>query len=308
MKVENRTLRLLLIFVIVWSGANFYNKLYKPKVQRLKLLKDSYNDLSRQVVDRQNSIPDISARQQEVEGKKKEILKTKQEFLALGEQIPRRGELDRFLHFLTLPDYSAGIDFESIQPMETIRQEENPEDKQDKKGPEMISGYKIARYELRVSGDYSGITHYLHYLDNLSKFASITNVKISQDVTSKSNTLSGIFTYSIMISDDPVKGEGQDFNVKFTRAKKEIKSPFQFFKVEEKKTEVVEKGPDLPAYKLSGIISIGNENRAIIDGKFYRVGDRVSSSVVREISKDKVSIETAGVTQELLLVEQGEDK
>jgi Tfp pilus assembly protein PilO len=298
LKLRKSEIRWLFILLMVLGGVTYRNKYYRPKKNILDAHHDTYRSLQVSLRDLKNEAPNIEEKQVRIHAFKKTLAFEEQRFRDLGAQIPKKTELDRFLRFLTLEENSPGIEFTGISP---LKPSESRDSREEDSPDALLAGYKQSRFEITVSGGYSAILNYVDYLEKLSRFAHVETFSIAPPGEEPSLKLQAGIRFAVLISDEPGREREAPFHVDVRTAGKQVPSPFPKPVRREKPVEEAPEPRALPEFTVSGIISVGDEYRVVLDGRIYREGDTIEESRIQSIRKNSVIFETAGTTHEVVL-------
>jgi len=271
-----------------------YNKKYNPMKSELSSLKIINVSLMQSIDSLKDYRPDIKSQESEVIFLKKELKEINKEYEKLGGLIPKKGNIDQFLKYLTYEEKAGKLLFRVITP---VKESQSEKDRK-KNSNSAFLGIETHIYELRIFGYYSDIYNYLRYLEKLSHFGGIIKTEVTRDVKNKTDKLEALIWFSLIISNEEVKNRETTFNILNKKRVNELKSPFLTFKkTPEAKIIAIEKA--LPSFEISGIISNKNENRVIINKQIYKAGDKIDESTILKIDKNKVIFETDSIKHEV---------
>jgi len=287
------------IIYIIMAGwiilVSNYNKKHTPLKMELSNLNVMNTSLMQNIGSLANYTSDIEKRKMEIVTLKQELKKINIEYEKLGALIPKKGNIDQFLKYLTYEEKAKDILFKVITPAKDSKTER---DKKRVEKTSSVSGIETHVYELKIFGYYSDIYNYIKYLEKLSHFGGVVKTRIIRDVKDKTDRLEALIWFSLIISDEEVKNRETTFNVSSKGRVKKLKSPFLKFETK-KEVKAVTIENILPEFEISGIISNRNENRVIINQQIYKAGDTIDKSIILKIDKDKVIFKTDSIEHEI---------
>lgn len=291
--INKNEIKLILLLILVLLGIKYKDSIYMPKRKII-------NELIGKNITLQNTIssikvgqPDVSKKENENINLKKKLNDIDSQFQKMTVQIPNHGQLDKFLYHLTAAKFSNDIKFTSIKPSA-----KNIEKKSNETKEKELIGYEKKEFIIEIEGSYSSIFNYINYLETLSQFATISDIKILQNIEKKSNLIEAKIAFNIFISTFS-QDKASEFKINTNSEYEKINSPFTTFHVEDNVLKVTVAEEENPQIKVSGIIKANNEYRVIIDEKIYKEGQSINNMVIKKIYNDKIIIESYGKDYEI---------
>lgn len=262
--------RVLLIFLVVTVVFSVYfNAIYKPQSKALKKAKVDLAALNDRISQLKTEMPDVNKEKELLKAAKANLDSLKSQLASLESQLPPQGRISALLRELIRQASGYSIDFVSIRPAAAAEQKE----------------YAELIIEMKLASDYKDFVNYLHRVENLSYFLTVTDIAMDEPKEAAAGMVEAKLVLATLLGEERAGETEEEKEEKFISALSIDHNPFAS-KSKPIKQEIVKKKAE--EYKLSGIIATGKQPVAIINDDVYQLGDKVGDKVVKQITRNEV--------------------